>query len=139
MTISDTGRNGILFTGSTGRLFVNRESLSGKPIEELSQHPLPREKFTAYRADNHTRPPRAGKLEAIVNHMGNFFDCIQSRQTPISDIESQHRTANTCHLANISLRAGRALKWNPHTETIVDDPQANSWLSRPQRHGFEIR
>jgi hypothetical protein len=29
MTVADTGRNGILFTGSAGRIFVNRENLSG--------------------------------------------------------------------------------------------------------------
>ena len=41
--------------------------------------------------------------------MGNFFACIKSRETPISDVESQHRSVSACHLANISLRLGRKL------------------------------
>jgi hypothetical protein len=39
--ISKDGRtkfpNGILFQGSTGRIFVNRGKLTGKPVEELTE------------------------------------------------------------------------------------------------------
>lgn len=138
MTVSDTGRNGITFTGEQGRIFVNRGSLQGKPVEDLAVDPLPREQFSVYDYDNRERPERAGKLDAIVNHMGNFFDCVQSRRKPISDAASQHRSVSTCHLGNISMRLGRPLRWNPQTEQFVDDSEANGWLSRPQRAGFEI-
>ena len=138
MTISDTGRNGILFTGTEGRLFVNRGSISGKPIDDLATKPFPRDQFSVYGFDNLTRPERSGKLDAIINHMGNFFDCVESRQLPISDIESQHRSVSTCHLANISLRLGRSLKWNSATESFAGDSEANAMLSRPQRSGFEV-
>ena len=78
-SIRDHGRNGILFEGEEGRLFVNRGKLDGKPVHQLKEKPLPREKFMLYQ-DNLSRPPQYGKLEAIVNHMGNFFDCVHSRQ-----------------------------------------------------------
>src|SRR5690606_632185 len=103
MTIADTGRNGILFTGDGGRLFVNRGTLEGKPVEELTTRPLGREDWRIYDLDNLERPERAGKLDAIINHMGNFVDCVQSRNAPVSDIESQHRSVSTCHLGNISM------------------------------------
>ena len=138
MTVSDTGRNGIMFTGTEGRIFVNRETLAGKPVEDLSHNRLPREDFQAYAHDNLDRPPRAGKLDAIVNHMGNFFDCITSRKQPISDVESQHRSATTCHLGNISMWLDRPLKWDPDTESFPHDPEANLRLKRPQRAGFEV-
>lgn len=70
--------------------------------------------------------------------MRNFFDCVRSRDQPISDVFSHHRALTTCHLANISLRLGRKLKWDPVAETIVGDAEANSWLSRPQRAGYQI-
>ena len=41
MTVADHGRNGILFTGSAGRIFVNRENLSGTPVDDLKDRPLP--------------------------------------------------------------------------------------------------
>lgn len=137
MTVSDTGRNGIMLTGERGRIFVNRGTLDGKPVEELTNNPLPREDFELYDFDNHDRPQRAGKLDAIVNHMGNFFDCIQSRRQPISDIESQHRSVTTCHLGNIAMALGRKLVWDPDLEEFADDAEANQFLRRDQRAGFE--
>jgi len=138
MTVADTGRNGITFTGDRGRIFVNRGSLQGKPVDELAAHPLPREALTLYPHDNHERPERVGKLDAIVNHMGNFFDCVASRQAPISDVASQHRSVSTCHLGNISMRLGRPLKWDPQREEFINDSAANGWLKREQRAGFEV-
>lgn len=138
MTVSDTGRNGILFTGTEGRIFVNRGSLNGKPVEQLATNPLSRDQFEVYGFDNSTRPERAGKLDAIINHMGNFFDCIEGRQTPISDVESQHRSVTTCHLGNISMRLGRPVRWDPELETFPNDPDAVKLMSRPQRSGFEV-
>ncbi|MEO2047949.1 MAG: Gfo/Idh/MocA family oxidoreductase [Pirellulales bacterium] len=139
MTVSDTGRNGILFTGSEGRLFVNRATLSGKPIEDLKHDPMLPEAYKLYPHDNHQRPQRAGKLDAIVNHMGNFFDCVRNGNSPLSDAESQHRSATTCHLGNLSMRLGRDLNWDAEQEAFVDDVQADGWLSRQQRGGYEIK
>ena len=139
MTVADTGRNGILFTGSEGRLFVNRENLSGKPVEELADRPLAREAFTLYDFDNRSRPERSGKIDAIVNHMGNFFDCVATRRQPIADVEAGHRSVSTCHLGNIACRLGRPVTWDPVAERFVSDAEADAMLSRPQRPGFEVK
>ncbi len=138
MNVTDQGRNGILFTGTRGRIFVNRGTLDGAPVEDLKKNPLDRENFKLYAHDNLSRPQRVGKIDAIVNHMGNFFDCVQSRQMPLSDFESQHRSATTCHLGNLSLRLQRPLTWDPKTEIFPGDEEANAMMSRPQRAGFEI-
>jgi len=138
MTVSDEGRNGILLTGSRGRIFVNRGTIEGKPVEDLATNPLPREAFQVYPHDNLNRPERAGKLDAIVNHMGNFFDCIETRQQPISDVESQHRSVSTCHLGNIAMQLGRAVTWDAESETFPEDAAANARLAREQRAGYEI-
>ena len=137
MTVSDTGRNGIMFTGDQGRIFVNRGTLQGRPVEDLVSNPLPREDWKVYQFDNLDRPKRAGKLDAIINHMGNFFDCVQSRKTPVSGIESQHRSVSTCHLGNIAMRVGRKVNWDPQAEQFPADAEANQLLSRQQRSGFE--
>lgn len=138
LTIADNGRNGIMFTGDAGRIFVNRGAIQGKPVEDLAHDPLPRKSWKVYDFDNLDRPERMGKLDAIVNHMGNFFDCVSARRDPVSDIESQHRSVSTCHLGNISMRVGRKLQWNPESETFVNDSEADKLLSREQRAGFEI-
>lgn len=138
LQINDEGRNGIMFEGDAGRIFVNRGTLAGAPVEALADRPLPRESFATYEHDNLKRPERTGKLDAIINHMGNFFDCIESRRQPISDLESQHRSVSTCHLANISMQLGRPLNWNPETELFTGDTEANGFLKREQRQGFEV-
>ena len=134
----DSGRNGIMFTGTEGRIFVNRGTLSGAPVEGLKSNPLPRTEWNDYNFDNLDRPLRAGKLDAIINHMGNFFDCIQARKRPISDVESQHRSVTTCHLGNIAQRLGRPIHWDPDTESFPTDTEATALMSREQRKGFEI-
>ena len=138
LELSDEGRNGVMFEGDGGRIFVNRGTLSGKPVEELEHDPLPREEFAIYAHDNLSRPERMGKLDAIINHMGNFFDCIETGHTPVSDVVSQHRSVSACHLGNISMRLGRPLRWDPVAERFPDDAEANTWLSREQRAGYEI-
>jgi predicted dehydrogenase len=139
LTVADRGRNGILFTGSEGRIFVNRENLAGKPVDDLKDRPLARESFTLYDFDNRSRPERSGKIDAIVNHMGNFFDCVAARRQPIADVESGHRSVTVCHLGNISCRLGRPLAWDPAAERFVKDAEADAFLSRPQRKGFEVK
>lgn len=138
LTVADNGRNGVMFTGDAGRIFVNRGSLQGKPVEDLAGNPLTRKDWKVYDFDNLDRPERQGKLDAIVNHMGNFFDCIRDRRIPVSDIESQHRSVSTCHLGNISMKLGRKLVWDPEKENFVNDPEADKLLRRDQRAGFEI-
>lgn len=138
LTVLDHGRNGVMFTGSEGRLFVNRGTVAGAPVVELKQRPLPREQFTLYDFDNLHRPERAGKLDAIINHMGNFFDCIAERKQPISDVDGQHRSVSVCHLGNIALQLGRPLVWDPEAEQFPNDREANALCSREQRAGFEI-
>jgi myo-inositol 2-dehydrogenase / D-chiro-inositol 1-dehydrogenase len=139
MVVLDEGRNGVMFEGTEGHVFVNRGTAAGKAVDELKERPFPREQFRLYANDNLSRPPRTGKLDAIINHMGNFFDCVKSRQTPLSNVVSQHRSVSVCHLGNISMRLGRKLKWDPQREQFADDDEANTWLSRPRRAPYEIK
>ena len=56
--VADNGRNGVMFEGEDGRIFVNRGTVAGKPVDELESLPLPREDFKLYDFDNLERPPR---------------------------------------------------------------------------------
>src|SRR5207302_5835023 len=66
-------------------------------------------------------------------HVRNFLDCVKSRKTPLSDLESGHRVSTVCHLANLSLRLGRKLRWDPAKEDIIGDAEASRSLERPYR------
>jgi hypothetical protein len=47
---------------------------------------------------------------------------------------TDHRPIN----ANIAIRVGRPLRWNPETKPIVGDSEAQSRQARAQRKGYEI-
>jgi predicted dehydrogenase len=70
-------------------------------------------------------------------HARNFLDCVKSRQRPIADVEGGHQVTTACHLANLSLRLGRKLKWNPESEQILGDPEASAMLERPYRKPWD--
>jgi len=71
--------------------------------------------------------------EQYLEHARNFIDCIRTRKAPISDLESGHRVATACHLANLSLRLGRSLRWDAKAETTPGDTDAARQLVRPYR------
>ena len=71
--------------------------------------------------------------EQYTEHARNFLECVRTRKTPIADLASAHRVAVACHLANLSLRLGRSLKWDWKTGTIPGDIEANKALARPYR------
>jgi predicted dehydrogenase len=72
-----------------------------------------------------------------VDHAKNFLDCVKSRKEPNSDLESSHRVVTTCHLANISMKVGRKLRWDADKEQIIGDTEANAMLSRPYRKPWD--
>jgi hypothetical protein len=70
--------------------------------------------------------------------MKNFMQCIKTKKTPASDVQSHHRMLNVCHAINVALRLGRKVEYDPKTETFGSDSQANSFIEREQRKGYEI-
>lgn len=120
--------NGVLVEGESGRIFVNRGKLTGKPVEDLAAKPLSEELLK-----------KLYKGKQTGHHMRNFIECLKDRSEPVSDVFSHHRAMTTCHLANIAIRLGRPLKWDPQAEQIIGDDAANAWLRREQRPGFEIK
>ncbi|MCL2623495.1 MAG: gfo/Idh/MocA family oxidoreductase, partial [Planctomycetaceae bacterium] len=72
-------------------------------------------------------------------HIENFFDCVRSRKEPVASAAIEHRSITACHLTNISLRlGGRKLQWDPVTENIVGDAEAQAMQSRDQREPYSI-
>ena len=110
-----------MLVGAKGRFFVNRGGIYGKPVDQLKDDPLPERAITEL-----YRGKRPG------NHMGNFFECVKSRDLPISDAFGHHRTVSILHLVNLCLQFGRKLTWDLATEQIVGDDVASAMQSREQ-------
>ncbi|GAB5402949.1 MAG: Gfo/Idh/MocA family oxidoreductase [Aureliella sp.] len=128
LIITSEGDNGIMFEGEKGRrFFVNRGKIVGKPVEELEGNPLP---------DGAIEEVYGGPVSE--NHTANFIEGMQAGKQPISDVWSHNRMLEICHLSNIAMRLNRPLNWDPDKREIIGDDEANSFLSRENRKGFEI-
>jgi predicted dehydrogenase len=92
-------------------------------VYELEQFP---EDKTEKDLERHVAP-------AIRGHMKNFLSCIESRRTPVADIEQGYMSAAACILANLSMRLGRSLTWDHAKGVVVGDAEANRLLRRPYR------
>jgi len=69
------------------------------------------------------------------DHFANFIGCVRSRKTADlhAPIEEGHISCALVHLANASYRLGRALRFDPETEQVVGDEEANRLLSGGDR------
>jgi len=132
MVIRHDTDNGILIEGEKGRIFVNRGKLNGKPIDDLKDNPLPKDAIQkVYKG----LPMEKNGRQA---HWLNFLHCHREGLEPISDVHSHMRMLNICHLAGISARFGRSLNWDDTNEVITGDDEANAFLKRSYREGYEI-
>ena len=68
----------------------------------------------------------------------DFLKCVKSRKDPYFPVEIGHRVSTVCHLANISIRLGRKLKWDPKAERFEHDDDANKMLSRPHAQALDL-
>jgi len=100
----------------------------GTPIHrdvtyELEQYP---EDKTEERLERHVAP-------AIRHHMKDFLSAINTRSSPVADIEQGHISTTSCILANISMKLGRTLTWDAQQHRVAADEEANRLLRRPYR------
>ena len=68
----------------------------------------------------------------------NFVDCIKTRKPTISPLESAIRSDTISHMADICVRVGRPIKWDPKREAIIDDRQATQLLNRTMRSPWSL-
>ena len=67
-----------------------------------------------------------------------FPEAIRTRQPTASHAERSHHVAMIYHLANASFRCGRVLHFDPATEQIVGDEEANRLVNQPMRAPWRL-
>jgi len=110
------------FIGTEGEVMVSRGKIATSPAE------LVRHKFA----------PEEIKIIQSGNHRANFLKCMETREDPIASASVGKRTLQICALSAIAERTGRAIQWNPETEQIVGDADAQAMQDRPRRPGYEM-
>ena len=70
---------------------------------------------------------------ATRRHMLNFLDAINNNKRPVADIEQGHISSASCIIANLSMKLGRPLVYDPVQRIIKNDPEATRLLRRTYR------
>jgi myo-inositol 2-dehydrogenase/D-chiro-inositol 1-dehydrogenase len=92
---------------------VSEDDLSPEDREKLRQMPDP--------------PPLMG-----------FGEAVKTRKQAGGHAEAAHRTATLFHLANIAIRTGRKLHYDPVKEEIIGDEEANRLVYQPMRAPWRL-
>ncbi|MCR9199161.1 MAG: Gfo/Idh/MocA family oxidoreductase [Planctomycetaceae bacterium] len=110
--ISSRHRGGLTVFGSKGRAFANRGKL------EASSDKWTKASFF----------PSDWAIGTGESHAANFLSCIRDRSECIAPAAVAHRSITPGHLGYVSQATGKALRWDPVTETIVSDADADVLL-----------
>lgn len=114
--------NGVLFTGTEGKIEVNRGHFETWPAS-IGEAPLAASEQILYKSPG---------------HQTDWLDCIRTRRRPICDVEIGCRSVTVCHLGNIACWLGRTIRWDPKKEEIIGDEEAARWLDRPKRAPWRL-
>jgi predicted dehydrogenase len=113
---------GAYFEGDKGTVLVDYNTtqvmIGGQVVTDLTNVPV-----------TITRSP---------GHQQNFVDAVKSRKMPESNLEYARQMTLPMHLALISWRLNRKLEWNAKKEKFKKDKEANSYLNREPRKGWDL-
>jgi predicted dehydrogenase len=81
-----------------------------------------------------------GPYETRIPHQLNFVESVRSRKDPVVPVEIGHSSCTVCNLGNIACALKRTVKWNPATETFIDDTDgaATKLLHYEYRKGWNL-
>lgn len=122
------GEKGVLSCSTMKYDFVPTE---GNPPQRIHKDVLyEREKYpedvTEKAIELHAAPATRGQ-------MLDWLAAIESGKKPIADIEEGHISTASCILANIAMKTGRVLTYDPKTRQVVGDTEATKLLQRTYR------
>ena len=123
--------HGVEFHGNDGVLVVDRGGWEVYPETDRMKG------MKSYRSAGVPRQG-AGNEDYHFLHVKNFLDCMRSRERSRSDVEIGHNSMIACHLGNIAFRLGRQVRWDAEKERMIDDAEAQKYVTRPYRAPWKL-
>jgi predicted dehydrogenase len=68
----------------------------------------------------------------------SFAEAVKTRKPAGGNAEAAHRTITIVHLANIAIRVGRKIRFDPVKEVIIGDEEANRLVNQPMRPPWHL-
>ena len=119
--ISWTYANGVIMTSEP---FDEKMTKGVKFIGENGWIEVARGYYNA--SDPKLNPPESatrvdGPYETRIPHQVNFIEAVRERKDPVVPVETGHSSCTLCTLGNIACELKKTIKWDPSTETFIDD------------------
>ncbi|MEN6536557.1 MAG: Gfo/Idh/MocA family oxidoreductase [Bryobacteraceae bacterium] len=94
-------------------------------------------KYQVFLGQKHEPGP---SRQSATRHFENFIDAVRSRKVEDLNgpVETAHYSCALAHVANVALRTGGTLNFNPATERFTGNEKANSLLADTYRKGFVV-
>ena len=115
-------RLGIYFHGEKATLYTN-----------YSQHTIVPE--AGPKAKIELPPP---SLPPLPEHHRQLIDAVKTRQQPSCNVVYHHRVNVPLCLANVSYKIGRSVQFDPKTETVIGDEEAQRLLTPTYREPWTL-
>jgi predicted dehydrogenase len=110
------GDEGWVETGDSGEIVVEPESLKSQLPETQT---------------------RVRGLD-VSAHARDFFDSVKTRKPAVCNSSVMRHSHVACHAAALSWILGRTLRFDPASQSFVDDDEANRLRSRPARDPWKV-
>ncbi len=122
------------FRGTQGALYASDEGFEVLP-EQGGRY----QESDKPRTDRIEQKFPEGYAQHVRDHTRNFLDCIKSRAKPRADVEIGHRSTSMTLLAHISRVTQSTLHWDPESELITNNPDANQLLDYEYREPWRLK
>jgi len=122
------------FRGTLGNLYSGAEAGGYKIVPSPGGQFQPSEP----RIETEEKPGERGGPSLTLQHVRNFVDCVKSRRRTHCDMETGHRSTTFALLANIALATKSRIDWDPKTERITNNRQANKLLHYKYRKPWTL-
>lgn len=143
--VKHTGGFGVDFRGTQGRVQVNRGKFvfqrEGKIVAQYrsnKEDPDTNLSQQVRKAQEEFLKDAKVKLYVSQNHLGDFLNCVKSRQKPITSEQVGGHTVICCHLMNIAYLNHTKVEWNPEKLAFKPGTGDPKWLTRDYRGPWTV-
>jgi len=152
---TDAAARGLLFLGTKGTMVLagNYEVIPENKIDPVndiprfSGHPIggpvysdtkPTPWITASKGGTEADPRYGfGGEDTLAMNKQDWLNSIRNRKRPFCDVEDGHRVSVACLLANLSLKLGRTVRWDPEKEQVIGDREASAMCVKEYRSPWD--
>ena len=132
--------NGSVFVGSEGWVIVNYGKVVTHPASLMDSVIGPDEIHVRDSALDRVPEglPKGFQQTLTAGHHQNWIRAIRTGSPAVDDIESAFRSDMVSQLAELCIRTGQPVRWDPTKQTIVGNESAPKMIKRPMREPWGV-